>query len=276
MIIALIAAIVGALGYGVGSVLQARAATGAAGLAVLRHPIYLVGIGCDLLAWTASLVAVRHLPLFAVQSMLAASLGVTVVLARLLLGSPIRRRDTVALIGVLIALIVLALASGSQSVQPPPPFFGTTILVAVIAVAVMVLMSYRRALSAWMALLAGASFAGAAIAARALDLSGPWIAILLRPEALGIAAFGLVGSIAYARSLEFGSAGSSTAMVWVVEVALSGLVGIMVLGDGVRPGWILPALLAFAVALISCVVLGRASSPDRLKADTVAVRPVRV
>ncbi len=149
MIIALIAAIIGALGYGVGSVLQARAATGTTGLAVLRHPIYLAGVSCDLVAWAASLVAVRQLPLFAVQSMLAASLGVTVVLARLVLGSPIRQRDTAALAGVLVALVVLALASGSQSVQIPPSFFGVAILMAATAVAVIVSLSYRRARSAW-------------------------------------------------------------------------------------------------------------------------------
>ena len=273
MITALIAAIIGALGYGVGSVLQARAATVATGLAVLRRPVYLAGVGCDLLAWAASLVAVRQLPLFAVQSMLAASLGVTVVLARFLLGSPIRRRDTAALVGVLFALLVLALASGSQSVQLPPPFFGTAILLAVVVVAIIVLMSYRQAQPSWLALLAGACFAGAAIAARALDLSGPWFVVPLQPEALGIVAFGLIGSVAYARSLEFGSAGSSTAMVWVVEVALAGLVGITVLGDGVRPGWTLPALLAFAVALISCVVLGHDSSPGPLRLRSSPVMP---
>lgn len=273
MIIALIAAIIGALGYGVGSVLQARAATGATGLAVLRHPIYLAGFGCDLLAWAASLVAVRHLPLFAVQSMLAASLGVTIVLARLFLGHPIRRRDTAALVGVLFALVILALASGSQAVQSAPPFFGTAILLAVMAVAIIVLISYRRAHSPWLALLAGASFAGAAIAARALDLSGSWISILLQPEALGIVAFGIVGSVAYARSLEFGSAGSATAMLWVVEVAVAAIVGITVLGDGVRPGWALPALLAFGAALIGCVVLGRDSGPVPLKPELVTVPP---
>lgn len=276
MTIAIIAAIIGALGYGVGSVLQARAATAATGLAVLRHPTYLAGVGCDVLAWAASLVALRQLPLFAVQSMLAASLGVTVVLARLLLGSPIRRRDTTALVGVLVALVILASASGSQSVRPPPSFFGTAVVSAVVAIVGAVLFSYRRGQSAWLALLAGASFACAAIAARALELSGSWVAVLLQPEAFGIVAFGIVGSIAYARSLERGSAGSSTAIVWVVEVAVAGLVGITVLGDGVRTGWTLPALLAFGVALISCVVLGHDSnpSPSPLKPDPLAAAPV--
>ncbi len=265
MITALIAATIGALGYGIGSVLQARAATDASGLAVLRHPTYVVGIGCDLLAWGASLVAVRHLPLFAVQSMLAASLGVTVVFARLLLGSPIRRRDGAAVTGVLVALVVLALASGTQSVQPPPHLFGTAILLAVLAVTLMVSLIYRNGQSSGLALLAGASFAGAAIAARALDVSGSWFVVLQQPESVAIAAFGLIGSIAYARSLERGSAGTATAVVWVAEVALSGLVGVVVLGDTVRSGWTLAALLAFLVALAGCVVLGRGSSVTSLR-----------
>ena len=239
MVIALAAAVLGALAYGVGSVLQAFAARQAAGVWVLGHPAYLLGFGCDLAAFAASVVAVRNLPLFAVQSVLAASLGVTVVLARFVLGTPLRRRDGAAMVAVIAALAVLALASGRQSAQLPPSWFTG-------------------------AELAGTSFAGCAIGTRALDLTAGWLATLGHPTAWTILAFGVVGSLAYARSLERGSPGSATAIVWVVEVALAGLVGITALGDRVLPGWGLPALAATAVAGLGCVLLARAApQPER-------------
>lgn len=259
--IALGAAVLGALAYGIGSVLQAFAAQRATGVAVLRHPFYLLGVGFDLVAFAASLVAVRDLPLFAVQSVLAASLGVTVVLARFVLGTPLRRRDGAAIVGVIAALVVLALASGSQSAQLPPSWFTGAVLAGVASTAGVLLVCYRRGHAIGLAMLAGASFAGSAIGARGLDLTGGWLAALGHPTAWTIVTFGLIGSVAYARSLEHGSLGSSTATVWVVEVALAGLVGIAVLGDGVLPGWGPPALGAIAVAGLGCVLLARVQ-PD--------------
>ena len=73
--------------------------------------------------------------------------------------------------------------------------------------------------------------------------------------------FGVIGSLAYARSLEHRSAGSATAIVWITQVSLASLVGIIVLGDSVRPGWALPALAAATMAMIICLSLDNNSGP---------------
>lgn len=261
MILAFGAAVFGAVAYGVGSVLQAFAARRAVGTAVLRHPLYVLGVGCDMVAFAASLVAVRDLPLFAVQSVLAGSLGVTVVLARVVLGTPIRRRDAVAMLAIVGALVVLALASGAQSALPPPSWFTAAAVLAMTGTAVLLVTHYNRGAPTRLALLAGASFAGSAIGARAINLHGAWFTLLGQPIAWTIVGFGLIGSLAYARSLEHGSAGTATALVWVVEVAAAGLVGIAVLGDHVLTGWDLPALAAITVAVLGCVILAGAQPP---------------
>lgn len=267
MILALGAAIAGALAYGIGSVLQAFAARRATGTAVVRHPAYLLGMACDTVAFAASLVAVHGLPLFAVQSVLAASLGVTVVLARVVLGTPIRRRDSAALVAVVGALVVLALASGTQAAMAPPTWFAGVLVLASAAAAVLLAVHYRRGNTRRLAMVAGASFAGSAIGARALDLSGGWLAALGHPVSWTILGFGIIGSLAYARSLERGSAGPATATVWVVEVVLSGLVGTTALGDHVNSGWGLPALLALGVAVLGCVLLAQAQLEEPATQD---------
>lgn len=266
MMTALGAAILGALGYGVGSVLQAAAASRATGTAVPRHPLYLLGIGSDLLAFTASLVATRGLPLFAVQSILAGSLAVTAMLARIFLSSPLRRADGIAITAVVGALTVLAWSAGPQSALPPPSWFTVVLLLAVLGAAGLLLRSYRQGRATHLALIAGTAFAGSAIGVRALTLSGDWLAVLGQPIAWTVAAFGLIGSLAYARSLEHGSAGPATATLWVTEVGVAGLTGIAALGDRVLPGRELPALGALGVALLSCVVLSAA----QLALDTPA------
>lgn len=255
MTLALGAAVLGALAYGVGSVLQAFAALRATGPAVVGHPAYLLGVGCDLVAFAGSVAAVRDLPLFTVQSVLAGSLGVTVVLARVFLGTRIRRRDVVALLGIVAALVVLALAAGAQSALPAPAWFPTAALLATAGAAAVLASQYRHGPHGRLAALAGASFAGSAVGARAVDLHAGWLGLLSQPTAWTIVALGLIGSLGYARSLERGSAGSSTAVLWVFEVVVASLVGIVALGDRAQPGWELPALGATTVAILGCVVL---------------------
>ena len=76
------------LGYGVASVLQSvgarrvATATGVTGLAAILIQVpYLIGLGLDGVAFVANVVALRELPLFLVQTVLSASIGVTAVLA---------------------------------------------------------------------------------------------------------------------------------------------------------------------------------------------------
>lgn len=70
-----------------------------------------------------------------------------------------------------------------------------------------------------------------------------------------VVAYGVIGAVMYARSLERGPIGPATAALWVVEVVVPGLLGVAVLGDTVRPGWDLAALLGVALAVGACVVL---------------------
>jgi len=255
----LLAALVGMLGYGVGSVLQAVGAARASGPAVLRHPAYLAGLACDAVAWLASLAALRHLPLFAVQSLLAGSLGVTVVLAGVFLGARLRSRDAVAVAVIILALATVAGASGAQSARAAPDGFQAATLTVLLVMVVVSVTLYRDAGSLPVAALAGLAFSGAALSARAVQGGHGWSQILSEPLAWAVLGFGAIGGLTYARSLERGPVGPATAVLWGVEVLVPGIVGVVVLGDGVRPGWALPALLAVAAALAACVVL--ATSP---------------
>ncbi|MFP5347143.1 MAG: hypothetical protein ACLGIA_08955 [Actinomycetes bacterium] len=270
MIAGLLAAVVGALGYGFGSVLQGIGASRASGPLVMRQPAFVAGLALDGLAWLSSLVALRFLPVYAVQSLLAGSLAVTVLVVRLISGTPMRRRDLAAVVVIVLALATVAGAAGHQSPRTPPAAFGIALLVSLAAVVVVLAVTYARGHPVVLAALAGVAFSGAALSTRAVHASpGHWTAILFEPLALAVLGFGLVGTLAYARSLESGAVGTVTAVLWVVEVALPAGVGVLVLQDGVRRGWAVPAFVAAVAALAACCVL--ATSPAQSSVSPQAV-----
>ncbi len=259
MTLGLLAAVVAAVGYGSGSVLQAAATRRGSGLRIVLQPLYLAGLALDLLGWLLSLVALRSLPLFAVQSLLAGSLVVTVLLARVMLGVRLRTADRVAVVAVVGALTVLALAAGEQPAAAPPGGFTSIVLGAAVVLAVGVAMAHRSGGAVLLATLGGLGYSGAALAARAAHGGTTGWQVLLQPLALAIAVFGAAGALAFVRALESGAVGPAMALISVVEVVVPGAVGLAVLGDGVRSGWGVPAVAAVVVALAGCVVL--AGSP---------------
>jgi drug/metabolite transporter (DMT)-like permease len=253
-VVATVAAVTGAVGYGGGSVLQAAAARRASGPAVVVHPLYLAGLGLDLLAWLCSLYALRSLALFTVQAVLAGSIAVTVVLARALLGERMTRRDAVATGLIAASLIVVIASAGREARAISPSWLTAAVIVAAAAVAIALAAAYRSASSLLLAALAGLAFSGAAICARSLSTTR-LSRLLLAPQMYVALLFGVLGAAAYARSLERGPVGPATAVLWLVEVVAPGAVGILMLGDGVRPGWALPGGLAVTTALAGCVAL---------------------
>jgi hypothetical protein len=119
--LALTLAVCAAVGYGISSVLQAAGARRSHGvLHTLRQPAYVGGVGLDLLAWALSLAALRTLPVYQVQAVLAGSLAVTAVAARVALDVRLRAVDGAAVAVTVVALVALA-AAGRGAVPGPPP-----------------------------------------------------------------------------------------------------------------------------------------------------------
>ena len=267
MTLSLIAAVAGAVLYGTASVLQAAAVRRSRGLRALRQPLYLAGIGCDGAAWLASLVALHALPLFTVQAVLAGSLAVTVVLARLVLRVTLRPVDGFAVGVVVAALAVLALAAGPDDgsrggLVVVPSWFAPAMLTALAALAIATALTYRRGLGLWFAVLAGLASSGAAIAVRAthVEARGSALAVVdvaRQPLAWAVVGFGVLTAVTFARALERAAVGTSTAVLSVVDVVVPGAVGLAVLRDVVRAGWAPGAVAATVAALAACVVLAR-------------------
>ena len=260
-------ALAGAVGYGVASVLQAIGARGTAGtLRTIGHPAYLAGLGVDALAWLSSLVALRTLPVYEVQAVLAGSLAVTVLVARVVLAARLGRRAVAAVAVAVVALAVLAASSGPQ----PAPHLAEVARWGVALVAVPVALAGWAATRAGSAraaaVLAGLAYGGTAVCARVATVPadpvhhpGHVLATLAAdPPAWALAGYGIAGTLLYAYALEHGQVGRVTALLWAAEVVVPSGIGVLLLGDTVRSGWWPATAVAFAAAVVAPLVLATA------------------
>ncbi|GIE00141.1 hypothetical protein Adu01nite_14910 [Paractinoplanes durhamensis] len=258
-------AVLAAIAYAGGSILQAMAATRPGTvLALAVSPLYLAGLAADAGAWVLSLWALQGLAVYVVQAVLAGSLALTVLLAPLVLHAVIRPRDYLAIVVMVSALAVVGMSSREQ---PAPPAGGgavTLLSVAGFAVAALaglaVLMpgrTDRRGLL--LAGLAGLAYSATALAGRMVQQRTPLIATLAEPLLWVVISAGVAGTAAYAVALKRGAVAPTTALLWGVEVIVPAVVAIPLLGDEIRPGWRMPAALAIAAVVGAAAIL--AGSP---------------
>jgi hypothetical protein len=264
---ALAVAIFGAFSYGAGSILQAVGASRSAGtVRTLGHPLYLLGVGCDLLAWAGSLVALRELAVYQVQSVLAGSLAVTVVAAWLFLASRLRRRDVAAVAVTIGALSILAMSAGPQEHVAASTALRIGFCAAALATAVIGWAATKAASPGVVAALAGLSFGGSALCGRALmlpaepttHLAATALAIVTEPLVAALVTFAVTGMLLYTNALQHGQVGPVTAVLWVGEVVAPSAVGLALLGDTVRPGWGPASTIAGLLVIGAAVVLAAA------------------
>jgi drug/metabolite transporter (DMT)-like permease len=262
MMVALVLALVGAIASGGATLCETAAARRVGGLAAAVSGIALVGWLLDLGGWGVSLIAFDDLPLFVVEAILASQL-VVVVLGEWAFFGRRPSRATLAVAGAVVAgLVVLALGSGDEPARAAAPAVVFACLVATAALVAAVTALYRHGPAWALAAVAGLGYSLAAIAARTTQWEGGVKAILLQPMLIPMAVGGLAGALAYLRALERAHAASAVAAIsGVLEVIVPGTIGLLCLGDRVRPGWALPDLIAAAVSAVGCVVLSRAQRP---------------
>jgi hypothetical protein len=279
--VALAITIFGAFAYAAASILQAVGARRSTGtVKTLSHPLYLLGTGFDLLAWVASMVALGQLAVYVVESVLAGSLAVTVVAARLILKSRLRTVDVIAVTVSVTALTVLAMSAGPQESVPASAELRLWFCGAALAIALLGYGATKYAPPGVVAAFAGFCLGGAALVGRALTLphdamssvGSAALAIVTEPLVAALLVFGVTGMMLYANALQRGQVGPVTAVLWIAEVIAPSFVAVMFLGDTVRSGWAMPAMIAGVVTVGTAVVL--ASAPAN-KDTALPAEPVQ-
>lgn len=261
-----IALIVSCLGYGTASVLQSigarrvATATGLTGLASIAAQLpYLVGLGLDVVAFLTNLIALQELPLFLVQTVLAASIGVTAVLA-FLRGAVLTWKDwaSLGLLGAGLVLLGLSAApeaaTGISQLADWLILASTLLPVAVLAVGIRL---PARPAGLVLAAAAGLGFSGVAVAARGISADRLDRSLLADPLLWTIVLQGGLALVAFALALQRAAVTTVTAVTFIVEVVLPSLVGLLLFGDQVNAGFGLAAVLGFVLAATGMTALMR-------------------
>jgi drug/metabolite transporter (DMT)-like permease len=220
---------------------------------------FLISLGLDMLGFVAQLVALRRLPLFAVQAIVAGNLAVTAVLASWLIKIQLTWREWLAVAGVVVGVGLLGLSAGPEGATGVSEAFKLALIVAVAGVAVAGVAASKLgnpARTLVLGAVAGLGYGVVAVAARVLP--GFSLSELVRdPAAYALAAAGIVSFMLYATALEGGSVTVATAAVVLAETAPPALIGVMFLGDHTRHGLTAVAVLAFILAVACALLLAR-------------------
>src|SRR3984885_12725221 len=97
---------------------------------------FLASLCIDIVGFLAQLVALRRLPLFAVQAMIASNLAVTAVLAAWMIHIELAWREWLAVAGVIAGGGLLGSSAGGQGATGVSPQFKLALIVAVGGVAI--------------------------------------------------------------------------------------------------------------------------------------------
>lgn len=263
------AAVASAVCYGAGSAVQAVAvrATRDSGRGVdptllirlVRQWRYLASLGLDVVGLVAQVTALRMLPLFVVQAAMAASIAVTALIATRWFGVRLSAREWVSVAVVCAGLALLGASAAGEGAGHGPGALHYGLLVFAVLLGGLGVAAGQLAdpaRTAVLGLVSGLGFGVLGIAVRVLpSLALP--ALIRDPAVYAAIVAGILAAWFYAAALQRGGVVAATAMMLIGETVPPSAVGVLLLGDHTRPGWIPAAAVGFVVALAGALALAR-------------------
>jgi hypothetical protein len=267
----LLCALAAACAYGVASVMQAIGARSTADdsygvnprllVRVFGQWKFVVGLGLEV-GFAAQLAALRVLPLFVVQSALAASLAVT-ALASLTMGAKLGGREWGAILVVCAGLSLLGVSAAEEGSAPVGAGFRIGLIATVLILGAAGMLAGKASPSLRtpaLGLVAGLSFGIVAISGRIITSLVP-LHLLADPAVYTVAVAGALGMLFYASALQRGNVTTATAMLIIGETVFPSLVGIIALGDRTRSGFTVVAAAGFVLGVTAALALARFGEP---------------
>ncbi|MEV0268744.1 hypothetical protein AB0H43_08220 [Hamadaea sp. NPDC050747] len=260
--------------YGVANLLQSIAASRTTmhhtldpGLLVrlLGHRIYLYGIGCQVLGFFLALIARRDLPLFLVQASVAAGLGVTAVLGVVVLKWQLPKSEMLLLAALVLGIGGLVMAAEPAPSRPLGLVGKISLVLALLIIAGAGFFAVRvkgAPGSVVLGALSGLGFACAAVAARPLASSHSVFEFVSSPLLYLVIAHSLSAQLLLGLAMQRGSTNAAVAAMDAAGAVPAAVVGLLLLGDRIRPGLTWLAALGFLVTLGSVIALTRYAEPQ--------------
>jgi drug/metabolite transporter (DMT)-like permease len=228
-------------------------------LRLLRQWRYLASLVFVVVGLVAQITALRSLPLFLVQAAMAASIVVTALLAARWFHMTLSNAEWVSIGAVCLGLATLGAAAQSQGASHGDHRFHMALLVGALVLAVLGVVAGRLpdpARTALLGLVAGLGFGTLGTSIRVLDSLS--LAQVVRDPAIYAAVIaGVLAGWFYASAMQRGGVVSATAMMLVGETVPPAVIGVVLLGDHTRHGWLPVAALGFVIAVAGALALAR-------------------
>jgi drug/metabolite transporter (DMT)-like permease len=269
MLVGLGCALFSAACHGVASAMQAVAARATADdgrgvdprllIRLFAHGLFVGSVGLNVIGLIAQIIALRTLPLFVVQAAQAASIAVTAPVAVRLLRTRLSRTEWCGVAAVCAGLSLLGLAARAEGHTQGSPSLHRWLLVGAVLLVLLGLLAGQlpdAQRTALLGLAGGLGFGAMGLAIRVLPGFGP-VALLNSAAAYAVVIAGIAGAWFYTAALQRGGVVAATAMMLIGETIPPSVIGVLVLGDSARSGWVPAAIAGFVMAVAGAVVLAR-------------------
>jgi drug/metabolite transporter (DMT)-like permease len=220
----------------------------------LLHDLpYVGGIVLDILGWLLTLYAVRYLPLFLVEAVIASNIIITALIERLFRHQKLQAKSYLAIILILTGLVMLAFASSPERAAPISDLLRWLIILTPIPIGFVgfILAKKQSRLSAiGLATLGGLAFGCTSVLGRVFNFSKPVWHTIYSPAVFAILASGGLGILLFSTALQRAQATTVNASMTASQTLIPAVIGIAFLGEDARNG------LWFLVVLGSVTTLG--------------------
>jgi hypothetical protein len=242
-----------------------------------RHRAYMVGLGCQVIGFLLAFLARRDLPLFLVQSAVAAGLGVTAILGVVVCKWRLPAAE-IGLLGILcggLAGLVLAAKPAPSRQLGTAGVVGLTVVLVVIGVlGYLAVRLHGSHGSVVLGSLAGLAFAAAAVASRPLAGTHTTDQFVTDPLLYLLLAHSVVGQLLLGMAMQRGSTTAAVAAMDAAGAVPAAAVGLMLLGDEIQPGREWLAAAGFAMTLAAVIGLSFFAEPQHHHDHRTPHRPL--
>jgi drug/metabolite transporter (DMT)-like permease len=218
---------------------------------LIKNKPYSAGILLDLLGWLLTLYAVRLLPLFLVETIIAVNIVFAALFESLFRKKRIQPNTYLAIGVILTGLVLLAISSSPERAQQPGATLRLCIVLAPVVIGIIGFILARRKTrlaSIGLASMGGLAFGATSVIGRIFVFSNPLWHTLYDPLLFSLIASGVLGILLFSIALQRAQATVMNAAMAVSQTLIPAIVGIAFLGDDARNG------------LWSLVVIGTALS----------------
>jgi drug/metabolite transporter (DMT)-like permease len=225
---------------------------------------YIFGILLALAGYGLSLVALQVLPLFLVQSVVAASVMVTAFGERIVLRKKLGKQTYIALVVIIVGLVLLSISavSGHATIGS----YDTRLLIVILPIPIALIgliFVYVRAQASAMVLaaLGGLAFGNTSTIGRILTYPHPLWKLIENPLLYSLVASAILGQYLFTLALQRSTATKSNAIMIALQTFGPALCGLLFFNDKIRSGFQIFVLIGSVLVIVGSAATAVDESP---------------